>query len=470
MGVTVWVRYPFSGKVERLTVCDGTPVRELLPPRAKGYPLEDLYVKCNGRLVGGDEALQNGLVYSLEPRLCGGKGGFGSMLRALGAQIEKTTNREACRDLSGRRLRDVNHENAMADWVKKQAEREAEKEQRRLERLQRKLAEPKHYFTNSEYHQQCNEMSERLEDSVLKGIQASSSRMVLPEASDSRKRPNVSEIRTKSGKKKCFWTGIEGVEDSSSGGDESDGEDSTSMSGASEESTGNPAEGTESEASEGSSSQKNEACTSHSGASLTSQDHNGDFEEGSQSNMPKLEIQNTDSNPGKHEAAEDADLAVERVREPTGEDRSSDETNQCAVATEFSEKTPELLGDLGNNSVCDTVATDVSPQNEQTGRQEAECNKYTVLEEKVQEQTLIPEVGSMSKSLAPSPVDLEDFSSAATLEHLGLETLKQELMSRGLKCGGTLQERAARLFSVKGLTRNQIDPSLFAKPSKGKKK
>lgn len=36
--------------------------------------------------------------------------GFGSMLRALGAQIEKTTNREACRDLSGRRLRDVNHE------------------------------------------------------------------------------------------------------------------------------------------------------------------------------------------------------------------------------------------------------------------------------------------------------------------------------------------------------------------------
>lgn len=32
------------------------------------------------------------------------------MLRALGAQIEKTTNREACRDLSGRRMRDVNNE------------------------------------------------------------------------------------------------------------------------------------------------------------------------------------------------------------------------------------------------------------------------------------------------------------------------------------------------------------------------
>ena len=36
--------------------------------------------------------------------------GFGAMLRMIGAQIEKTTNREACRDLSGRRMRDVNNE------------------------------------------------------------------------------------------------------------------------------------------------------------------------------------------------------------------------------------------------------------------------------------------------------------------------------------------------------------------------
>lgn len=57
----------------------------------------------------------------------------------------------------------------MADWLKKQAEREAEKEQRRLERLQRKLAEPKHQFTDTEYQQQCHSLSERLEDSVLKG-------------------------------------------------------------------------------------------------------------------------------------------------------------------------------------------------------------------------------------------------------------------------------------------------------------
>lgn len=57
----------------------------------------------------------------------------------------------------------------MADWLKKQAEREAEKEQRRVERLKRKLREPEHRFSDVEFQQQCHELSERLEDSVIKG-------------------------------------------------------------------------------------------------------------------------------------------------------------------------------------------------------------------------------------------------------------------------------------------------------------
>lgn len=57
----------------------------------------------------------------------------------------------------------------MAEWVKKQAEREAEKEQRRLERLQRKLAEPRHTFTDPEYERQYREMAERQEESLRIG-------------------------------------------------------------------------------------------------------------------------------------------------------------------------------------------------------------------------------------------------------------------------------------------------------------
>ncbi|XP_035826435.1 replication stress response regulator SDE2-like [Aplysia californica] len=68
-----------------------------------------------------------------------------------------------------------------------------------------------------------------------------------------------------------------------------------------------------------------------------------------------------------------------------------------------------------------------------------------------------------------TPVDLELYASEKELAALGLERLKCALMSRGIKCGGTLEERAARLFSVRGLSTEEIDPWLFAK-SKGKGK
>lgn len=38
------------------------------------------------------------------------QGGFGSLLRSFGKQILISKNKEACRDLNGRRMRDVNNE------------------------------------------------------------------------------------------------------------------------------------------------------------------------------------------------------------------------------------------------------------------------------------------------------------------------------------------------------------------------
>ncbi|XP_019405099.1 PREDICTED: protein SDE2 homolog [Crocodylus porosus] len=378
----------------------GGSVRDLLRLRcrAQGIPEDCVYVKCNGRLVNPEDELQDGAVYSLEPRLCGGKGGFGSMLRALGAQIEKTTNREACRDLSGRRLRDVNHEKAMAEWVKQQAEREAEKEQRRLERLQRKLAEPKHFFVNSDYQQQCNEMAERLEDSVLKGMQASSSKMVSPETSDSRKRPNESEkCGAKSEKRKCLWMGLEGLEDPEST-DDSDSEDNfPSTAEGSCHSSSSHIEKTESTVEWPSSSEDSLGCSSTT---------------------------NTSEKP--QEQAEDAedDLPEEVPTE-----------GQVAIPADEKNYTTETL-------------------------KEEEQEKVSATQEEI-----IP-----LQNMKSTPINLLAFNSATEMEALGLDKLKFELMALGLKCGGTLQERAARLFSVRGLPKDQIDPALFAKPSKGKKK
>lgn len=64
-------------------------------------------------------------------------------------------------------------------------------------------------------------------------------------------------------------------------------------------------------------------------------------------------------------------------------------------------------------------------------------------------------------------LDLSAFSSPEELSSLGLDRLKSALMALGLKCGGTLEDRANRLFSTKGKQLSELDASLFAK-NKGK--
>jgi len=61
---------------------------------------------------------------------------------------------------------------------------------------------------------------------------------------------------------------------------------------------------------------------------------------------------------------------------------------------------------------------------------------------------------------------LDDVECADDLKSLGLERLKSALQALGLKCGGTLDQRAERLFSVKGLDFENIPGKLKAKGGK----
>ncbi|KAJ8405091.1 hypothetical protein AAFF_G00330120 [Aldrovandia affinis] len=83
-----------------------------------------------------------------------------------------------------------------------------------------------------------------------------------------------------------------------------------------------------------------------------------------------------------------------------------------------------------------------------------------------------PKETSSALTHAGAHLDLSAFSSWEELASLGLDRLKSALMALGLKCGGTLEERAQRLFSTKGKSLEALDPSLFAKnpKSKGPKK
>lgn len=132
---------------------------------------DNFYIIYNGRLANEFDVLYNGSAV-VTPRFFGGKGGFGSMLRAIGAQIEKTTNREACRDLSGRRLRDINEEKRLKAWLEKQSKSQEEASERKKKKLEKLCSEPKHEFKDQKYDDERSVLTERVADAVEEGFKA----------------------------------------------------------------------------------------------------------------------------------------------------------------------------------------------------------------------------------------------------------------------------------------------------------
>lgn len=90
--------------------------------------------------------------------------------RAIGAQIEKTTNREACRDLSGRRLRDINEEKRLKEWVSKQADREREKEEKKQKKLEKLRQEYQHEFHDPDYFKARSEVTDKVHEALEQGM------------------------------------------------------------------------------------------------------------------------------------------------------------------------------------------------------------------------------------------------------------------------------------------------------------
>lgn len=77
--------------------------------------------------------------------------------------------------------------------------------------------------------------------------------------------------------------------------------------------------------------------------------------------------------------------------------------------------------------------------------------------------SLQKETTTSALTSAGAALDLSPFSSWEDLAALGLNRLKSALMALGLKCGGTQEERAQRLFATKDKQLSEISPSLFAK-------
>lgn len=128
---------------------------------------DEFYLTQNGKLV--HDLISDGALH-LHLRVVGGKGGFGSMLRAIGAQIEKTTNREACRDLSGRRLRDINEEKRVKAYMDKAKEREEEAAQKITKKIEKLQSKPKHEFRDKQYDEARSELTQTVHDALEEGL------------------------------------------------------------------------------------------------------------------------------------------------------------------------------------------------------------------------------------------------------------------------------------------------------------
>ena len=87
---------------------------------------DDAYFISNGKIIDLSEDLShyNDCIIHCQYRLLGGKGGFGSLLKGQPAVKKQTKNFDACRDISGRRLRHVNQEKQIMEWQQKKEEEE----------------------------------------------------------------------------------------------------------------------------------------------------------------------------------------------------------------------------------------------------------------------------------------------------------------------------------------------------------
>ncbi|KDQ59050.1 hypothetical protein JAAARDRAFT_127591 [Jaapia argillacea MUCL 33604] len=182
---------PFS--TLSLSVPSTTPFESLCDLLRERYPAlppsDDLYLsRHSGGIPPASTPLsslcsedEGGRLVSLRlsTRLLGGKGGFGSQLRAAGGRMssQKTSNNDSCRDLSGRRLSTIKEAKKLAEYMESEPDRKkvaAEQAKAKLEALEKKIAEPnpgaKRRFDDTEYMEQTREIADGVKSAVAAGL------------------------------------------------------------------------------------------------------------------------------------------------------------------------------------------------------------------------------------------------------------------------------------------------------------
>jgi len=89
-------------------------------------------------------------------------------------------------------------------------------------------------------------------------------------------------------------------------------------------------------------------------------------------------------------------------------------------------------------------------------------------EERWNSRTFVP-IGSVGEDALEPAINLSQVERFEDLMKWGGDKLKVELQKNGVKCGGTVEERAQRIWLIRGLTKEEIPPSLLVKGGKKKR-
>ncbi|XP_074279679.1 uncharacterized protein LOC141604977 [Silene latifolia] len=362
--------------------------------------------------------------------LLGGKGGFGSLLRgaATKAGQKKTNNFDACRDMSGRRLRHVNAEKKMEEWAAEEAERNLEKKaEKYLKEMAKKGKGGKRDDGAEKYVEMYRLESARCVEEVERSVREAAAGMAV----GGRKRKVVAKGGDGVDAKKLkIWKGKRKLGESDS--DDSDGDTESDDSDAENEKSAVTDNGNQSDSSK-------DVSNGSISVPQSDQDQNGRGSSDSVSEEEK-DILTGDS--------------VETDATPLESKSLSNVVDPIKTLSDGEEKTIE--------KPC--VSAEVALGDVDSSRSEPVDRELQV---NYEPKTVSPEEtiarNNPIVSEVPQPLNFDDFNSASELEVLGMERLKTELQERGLKCGGTLQERAARLFLLKTTPLEKLPKKLLAK-------
>ncbi|XP_034904791.1 uncharacterized protein [Populus alba] len=398
---------------------------------------------CRGVQLNDDAivTIPESTVYLLL-RLLGGKGGFGSLLRgaATKAGQKKTNNFDACRDMSGRRLRHVNAEKKLEEW-------KAEEEDRRLEKMaeefiKKKAKKGKKGAGDGEAEKYVARYREESAKCAAVVEEAMKEVFGNGKGNGFRKRKGKGVAEGMEAKKLKIWTGkrklgeSEGMdEDSSDDDSDEENEKSVVLNNGNHSDSSNKAEGSQDSVT----GNQNGECSG--GASCAS---------GSEEEKEVSAEQSLISNHCGEIALKKEDEVVEaQILEETVV-----KTEEVFV-TEALEA--EKLENVGPNSQCPNASDSGKGGIIESRPVIAEPNGFS------KSKPVSNEIVNVGNGDLEKPLNFDEFNSASELEILGMERLKTELQVRGLKCGGTLQERAARLFLLKSTPLEKLPKKLLAK-------